>query len=608
MSTTVVFPDSKLPGPTNGGFNSQEEYREFVCKNQDGHWNSAVHARPFAERLNDYNGDNIAQAFPLLFPYGHSGLPEDPAVEAMKKFPRNKRHMARQRLDVLRKYLQHSKPAFHTSMFNLITENVIMKEQIFKSTRINCNMRHSDERTLGEKFGSMTSDQLKSAIDNVRNDYSVQHSGLPEHQFLKSIRAACQRLPHSNEAAQENRKIYFSFLMRFGLPCIFLTVTPDDLRSVRVTVYSLVGKELEFGKVDVDSFSDQDILAEFRVRQEARVNYPGLCAWDYERIIQLVIKHIFSWDEQEQKSNGAGLFAELEAWTLANEEQGRKSLHGHFLLFVKNWNKLLSILQRRTSGSYDELSYSTAAKQAKDFYENACSARLFSDFQAPNGVLREQPVFYHDTCAPRRRAKEMRYSIKPVSDQDLRDMRHKRLCQQHQGRIATCEKCKKAFSVNEIVSLAMNTHLAHSDSQCICFPDSTKRLDRHVYEMQKDFSWPDKSGKEKAVRYLASNALVNVHYATHANRCFKKGPECYANLPERPFDLTEIVYCDEPDVWSDWCGHKEHRFMFRFYPKRQIEDAFMNTHNPAITSILGCNNNVMVGMNGASVFYVTGTT
>ena len=32
----------------------------------------------------------------------------------------------------------------------------------------------------------------------------------------------------------------------------------------------------------------------------------------------------------------------------------------------------------------------------------------------------------------------------------------------------------------------------------------------------------------------------------------------------------------------------------------------MVTHNPSITTLLGCNNNVMVGMNGQLVLYVIG--
>jgi hypothetical protein len=82
---TVVFPDSTLPEPTRGSFKSQEEFRHFVLKHQDGKWDSALHSRPSSEIVADYKADTIAQAFPLLFPYGHSGLPEDPAVLAMGK-------------------------------------------------------------------------------------------------------------------------------------------------------------------------------------------------------------------------------------------------------------------------------------------------------------------------------------------------------------------------------------------------------------------------------------------------------------------------------------------------------------------------------------------
>ena len=515
--------------------------------------------------------------------------------------------MARNRLDVFRKYLLHSKPVFHTPNFVLITENIMMKESIFMSARMNCNVRRLDASTLGEKCGSMTSQQLKTAIDDSRNNSSAQHSAAPEHQFLKSIRAACQRLPHSNEAAQEARKIYFSFLIKFGLPSIFLTITPDDLRSFRVVLYSLAGKELDFGNIDVNSLSNEDIMMDFKVRQETRIDFPGLCSWDYQRIMQLVIKHIFGWDEENQKSTGIGLFGELEAWTLATEEQGRKSLHGHFLLFVRNWNKVLTVLQgRQMSMDADEMPYISAVKEAKAFHDNACSAQLFSEFQAPEGVLSEKPVFHHSPCARRRRPKEMRFTVEPVPDQALRDMRHKRLCQQHQGRIACCGRCGRFFSVNEIVENALNANLAQGSNEPILFPDSTRRLDRHVYEMQKNFSWLDGTEKEKAVRYLASNALVNVHCVTHCNRCFKKGSECYTNLPERVFDKTKIVYCEEPDVWCNWLGVKEYRCMFRFYAKRSIEDAFMNTHSPGLTSMLGCNTNVIMGMNGRSVFCVTG--
>lgn len=124
--------------------------------------------------------------------------------------------------------------------------------------------------------------------------------------------------------------------------------------------------------------------------------------------------------------------------------------------------------------------------------------------------------------------------------------------------------------------------------------------------MGKDYSWIDGDASEESLRYFVGNAITNVHLTTHANRCFKKGAECYANLPDGVSETEKLIYSEEYDVWSDWCGNKEKRHMLRFQPKRLIEDVFMNIHNPMITKILLCNNNVQIGMNGRSVLYSTG--
>jgi hypothetical protein len=214
-------------------------------------------------------------------------------------------------------------------------------------------------------------------------------------------------------------------------------------------------------------------------------------------------------------------------------------------------------------------------------------------------------VFYHDGCRGKRKENQMRYTADPVPDQQLRDMRHKKLCHIHRGHIATCAKCDRQFSVHEIVENAINVHLGQH--QKYSFPDgNVKRLDKAVYEMQKNFSWCLSDDYSKAVRYFASNALVNVHFVTHATRCFKKGDECYANLPDSSADSVKLLYNGEPDVWSNWFGAKENRYIFCLQPERHVEDAFMNVHNKTITSLLGCNSNVMLGMNGRAVMYVTG--
>ena len=263
-------------------------------------------------------------------------------------------------------------------------------------------------------------------------------------------------------------------------------------------------------------------------------------------------------------------------------------------------------------GVHSTFTYKQAVHKARTFSDNACSARLFSDFKE-EGVLAEKHVYHHKcnyTTKRKRAQPKFRYDVVPASDQALREMRHRCLCLLHRGQLATCKRCDFPFSIESIIESAMTTHFGGgSDGSVHFFPDNDncRRLDHLCYGMQKDFATWRNSIEVEAKRYFAFNALVNVHRVTHATRCFKKGNECYARLPGGPVDKTRISYCEdnEYDVWSDHFGNKEKRWMLRFEPMREIEDAFMNTHNPMLTKMLGCNNNVMLGMNGRTVCYCT---
>ena len=597
-----MFPDDSLPTPTNGGFENQEAFRQFVMEHQNGKWQTEFTARPTSDTEPDYNDDTLGDAFPLQFPYGHTGLRGDPAVTELNERP------FRKRIDVFRKLLRHRKPCFHYPLFNLIVENMIMKDSIFLQTQMYCNVKSSETTAMGEKYGTMSPDKLEKAIQDTRQNRSIQYSNTAEHQFLRSIKSACGKLPHSNEACLEARRIYFSFLMKFGIPAVFLTITPDDLRNFRIVVYSLSPDKVSpYGEVDPKTLSESDILTDFNVRREARSQHPGLCAEEYQRIMELVIKHLFNWDTETQTSKGMGLFAELLAWCLATEEQGRKSLHGHFLLFLKNWNRVMNILQgvKDPDHRLGNWTYKNAARDAREMFANACSARLFSDFEIGK-PLSECHIFSHDCLRKGRKAKEIRFSVKAVENQTLRDMRHKKLCHELDGQLVFCVRCDKFLGINGIIQNALNTHLGKDEIQ-FEFPENRcKPLDRIVYEMGKDFSWMDQSDYKQSMRYFVGNVITNVHLTKHAQRCFKKGPECYANLPDAVSESYKLVYMKEVDIWSNWCGLIQKRLMVRFQPQRRIEDAFMNVHNPVITKLLMCNNNVQVGMNGRSVLYSTG--
>jgi hypothetical protein len=47
---------------------------------------------------------------------------------------------------------------------------------------------------------------------------------------------------------------------------------------------------------------------------------------------------------KNQKSSGNGIFGEVEAIFQADEEQGRNTLHAHFLIWIKNFSRIRDAL------------------------------------------------------------------------------------------------------------------------------------------------------------------------------------------------------------------------------------------------------------------------
>ena len=67
---------------------------------------------------------------------------------------------------------------------------------------------------------------------------------------------------------------------------------------------------------------------------------PGICAFYFELIIEIIIEEVLCWDLQNEKpfNNKEGLFGETEAFTLSIEEQVRKKLHAHSQIWIKNYH------------------------------------------------------------------------------------------------------------------------------------------------------------------------------------------------------------------------------------------------------------------------------
>ena len=109
---------------------------------------------------------------------------------------------------------------------------------------------------------------------------------------------------------------------RFGLPCTMFTITPDDAFNFRIKIMSMLNNS-EYCKPPSVTESDE-VLSEFVVEcNRTRVTYPGLCAIDFQNIIEITIRHLLGWNQDKRENiSDVGLFGDLDAFSYCVEEQG----------------------------------------------------------------------------------------------------------------------------------------------------------------------------------------------------------------------------------------------------------------------------------------------
>ncbi len=87
--------------------------------------------------------------------------------------------------------------------------------------------------------------------------------------------------------------------------------------------------------------SEEDCLADFMLRRDLRMKYPGACSLEFQSVMQISTKCMLRWDTKTQSSKGKGILGMLLAFSGADEEQGRKTLHRHWQIWVQELNKTL---------------------------------------------------------------------------------------------------------------------------------------------------------------------------------------------------------------------------------------------------------------------------
>ena len=143
----------------------------------------------------------------------------------------------------------------------------------------------------------------------------------------------------------------------------------------------------------------------------------------FEMLFGLLLKNVVGNNDEK-----TGVFGSLEGYAAAIEEQGRKTLHAHVIVYVKGWNETLHNLQSNQKRKRKE-----AEREVTDFIDSVLSTSL------------GQPAGSGTLCPNCKKS-----SLDFASNQELRNSRHKVAIRQSNCALATCKSCGESYNGDEL--------------------------------------------------------------------------------------------------------------------------------------------------------------
>ena len=322
-------------------------------------------------------------------------------------------------------------------------------------------------KVRGEKSAKDIADglvysDLKETIEQER--LGNRHGGTRiSRNFLQSVKACTSALPHTNEAAKSARSTSESMQHYLGSGSVFLTVTFDDENSLLMQVLS--GQEID-NDDDLTTLEDVEFRKRWRERRQIRLQYPGVAALHFEMLLNILVEEVVGWSMREHQSTGKpGIFGMCQAFCLAVEEQGRKTLHAHMTIWIKRYKKLQEAVffaQGRPK--------TWAERSLKAFYDHFAMTALTADVH--HQTLR---MAWDHQCEHKNVSTRELPMI--VNDQQLRTLRNRKGYDATDGTIATCPHCAHEYTYEQLVcGLLANTDCPGYGQQDIV-PDDCNRFE-----------------------------------------------------------------------------------------------------------------------------------
>ena len=347
-------------------------------------------------------------------------------------------------------------------------------------------------------------------------------------------------------------------------------------------------------QVELPDLISSDCIADLKLRKKIRMDYPGACSIEFQNIMDIVIETLFNWDIKKQEAKGPGIFGTVVAFAPADEEQGRKTLHRHIQIWVKEIDQKL----RKDLFQEDKDEKEKARTKFQNYIDKIMSTTFGPDLLVPTSCSDAPP-------------------------QTFRDARHKKLCEGTDGQVIKCGPQHKMISPETLINHsllkwrnhALGDSMDHNRGDTF-LPLNDAKIDMAAYcysyhmnggsnEIADDF-WANKN-----IRQLYLRKRFDHHECTHRHSCFKKSCECRFMFP---FSTCSETYIHEDKgfeneneiIWHNLDLNGTYRKMapWMVIPKRRMGCQYVNVHNRTLSEIFNCNTNVQVG-DPFHMYYIT---
>ena len=571
----MYFPDSALD-EESGGQGNIDRFKHLVHTLKSRGYNFDYQCSFSKESVSDFKDNNLVNACLLQFPYGRGG---------MNECRMNKKGDLKHYVDV-DKYISHlsrlSNLECQAESFTLILYNMFMRRLMVR----NAGWRVRNKLKASQISRNLSKEEVNQAIH--RKNTGQIYTG-PGNTFISAVDAVSCSVPHSNGATRKARLQGEAICHQFGTPHFFLTITPDDENAFFILVYTY--NEKQFDSFDALNMSDDEIAEKLCYRQKLRIKYPGVCSLYFESVLDIVIRDVIGWDDEEGRStNLGGLFGAPLAYITAVEEQGRKTLHAHILVWVKGMSEV-----HENINSNERHESRAAKRKLVSIADKTISTELLAKRFCYNNKFcgRKGPF-----CHPCVRGKHTSCTPKVVDDQSIRNLRNKRGRRNCGGALAICNKplCTKIWTGEDLVEDYLTQALKVRNFTN--YTGDINRLKSIVLSNQAN-----EDGAVSAKQSVIAEAAYNFHI--HTSSCFStkrkkceddEEEECRYRLPKRKRAKTSVCRAtDKPIRWYKWNGVSTERHINEVVIKRQAVDAFQNESCKAVSSSkLACNTNLSV--------------